>query len=216
MEEEKKETINDRIRIIMTREGHNVNTFSKKVGIPWTTVKNLISSRNLPSYEIIVKIIDAFDWVDANYLILGELYDKNKDTEKLYSIISILKKNRLIPTFNTSRLVFSLLFLFHDLGSGICTSAQNFLTEGDDFQYFFLFLQQIKNANNMKKTFAMMIAVGIILAVSGSYFLYKDAILCVFRLSMTRTIFFASGLLSTNHFISSAQSTAVLCSLTLW
>jgi hypothetical protein len=50
---------------------------------------------------------------------------------------------------------------------GICTSAQNFLTEGDDFQYFFLFLQQIKNANNMKKTFAMMIAVGIILGLSS-------------------------------------------------
>ena len=100
MEEEKKETINDRIRIIMTREGHNVNTFSKKVGIPWTTVKNLISSRNLPSYEIIVKIIDAFEWVDANYLILGELYDKNKDTEKLYSIISGMQRtidNQLKP-----------------------------------------------------------------------------------------------------------------------
>ena len=41
--EEEKETVNDRIRIIMTREGHNVNTFAKKVGVPWTTVKNLIS-----------------------------------------------------------------------------------------------------------------------------------------------------------------------------
>jgi len=91
--EEEKETVNDRIRIIMTREGHNVNTFAKKVGVPWTTVKNLISKRNLPSYEIIVKIIESFDWVDANYLIMGELYDKNKnDSEKLYSVISGMQR----------------------------------------------------------------------------------------------------------------------------
>lgn len=40
--------------------------------MPWTTIKNIVSGRNAPSYDIIVKIINAVDWVDANYLIMGE------------------------------------------------------------------------------------------------------------------------------------------------
>ena len=52
-------------------------------------------------------------------------------------------------------------------------------------------------------------------SVAG-YILYKDAGLCVLGLSMARTIFSASGYItSTRYFISSAQSIALLCSRTL-
>ena len=54
------------------------------------------------------------------------------------------------------------------------------------------------------------------LASSGGYRLYREAGVCVLRLSITRTIFSASEyMVSTKYLISSAQSTAVRCSLTL-
>lgn len=69
---ETKETINERINGIIEKEGHTIATFAKKIGVPWTTVKNIVSGRNAPSYDIMVKIIDAVSWVDANYLVMGE------------------------------------------------------------------------------------------------------------------------------------------------
>ena len=71
-EKEVTETINERVNSIIEKEGHTIATFAKKIGVPWTTIKNIVSGRNAPSYDIIVKIINAVDWVDANYLIMGE------------------------------------------------------------------------------------------------------------------------------------------------
>ena len=75
-EKEVTETINERVNSIIEKEGHTIATFAKKIGVPWTTIKNIVSGRNAPSYDIIVKIINAVDWVDANYLIMGEKLTK--------------------------------------------------------------------------------------------------------------------------------------------
>lgn len=71
------ETINERVNSIIGKEGHTIATFAKKIGVPWTTIKNIVSGRNAPSYDIIVKIINAVDWVDANYLVMGEELTKD-------------------------------------------------------------------------------------------------------------------------------------------
>jgi len=73
----KKETITERISQIIEKEGHTVTTFSNKLGISWTTANNIVSGKNAPNYDTIVKIIENFGWVDANWLIMGK---KNKDS----------------------------------------------------------------------------------------------------------------------------------------
>lgn len=88
---EKKETIqtiNDRIQDIIEKEGHTIATFAKKIGVPWTTVKNITSGRNAPSYDIMVRIINAVDWVDANYLVMGksESKDGSRDLSALVQL----------------------------------------------------------------------------------------------------------------------------------
>ena len=70
--EELTETINERVNSIIEKEGGTNATVAKKNGGPWTTSKSSVSEHNAPSYDIIVKIINAVDWVDANYLIMGE------------------------------------------------------------------------------------------------------------------------------------------------
>ena len=86
------ETITDRIVKIMTKEGHTVSTFAKKLGISWSSAKNIISGRNAPNYETIVKIIECFDSIDANWLVMGRKSEKLTDADKLYSIISMQQK----------------------------------------------------------------------------------------------------------------------------
>ena len=100
------ETINERVNSIIEKEGHTIATFAKKIGVPWTTIKNIVSGRNAPSYDIIVKIINAVDWVDANYLVMGEELTKgnqgnlltiverqNKTIESQQKTIDRLTKN---------------------------------------------------------------------------------------------------------------------------
>lgn len=93
------QTINERINGIIEKEGHTIATFAKKIGVPWTTVKNIVSGRNAPSYDIMLKIIDAVDWVDANYLLLGDR-PSNSASANLHSIIE--RQNRTIESQQTT------------------------------------------------------------------------------------------------------------------
>lgn len=85
-------TITERIVQIMSKEGHTVSTFARKLGIPWTSANNIVSGRNAPNYETIVKIIESFDNIDANWLILGRKSVGDADMERLYSLVSTQQK----------------------------------------------------------------------------------------------------------------------------
>ncbi|WP_036932204.1 helix-turn-helix transcriptional regulator [Prevotella sp. HUN102] len=86
------ETINDRIRYIIEKEGHTVSSFAKKMDIGDQTIRSITKDRNKPSYDIIVKIVENFDWVDANWLVMGEKSETDTDKKKLYSIIATQQK----------------------------------------------------------------------------------------------------------------------------
>lgn len=89
---ENKENITARILQIMDKEGHNVSTFARKLGISWTSANNIVTGRNMPSYDNIVKIIEGFDWVDANWLVMGEKSESDADKNKLFSVIAAQQK----------------------------------------------------------------------------------------------------------------------------
>ena len=85
-------TITDRIVQVMEKEGHTVSTFARKLGISWTSANNIISGRNVPNYETIVRIIENFEWVDANWLVMGQKSEADTDKKKLYSVIAMQQK----------------------------------------------------------------------------------------------------------------------------
>lgn len=88
------ETINDRIRYIIEKEGHTVSSFAKKIEIGDQTIRSITKDRNKPSYDIIVKIVQSFEWIDANWLVMGQKSNADTDTEKkkLYSVIATQQK----------------------------------------------------------------------------------------------------------------------------
>lgn len=87
-----KETINDRVRYIIEKEGHTISSFARKIDIGDQTIRSITKDRNKPSYELIVKIIESFEWVDANWLVMGEKSEIDTDKKKLYSVISTQQK----------------------------------------------------------------------------------------------------------------------------
>ncbi len=85
----KKETVQDRINEILDKEGLSIPILAKKINFSAQTVRNVVLSRNNPSYEMLVKLVDTFDWVTASWLLTGERDPSglNSDTKKLYRII---------------------------------------------------------------------------------------------------------------------------------
>lgn len=90
----KTRTINDRIRYVIEKERCTISSFARRTSLGNQTIRNITLDRNKPSYEVIVKIIESFDWIDANWLVMGEenVPEINYDRDKLYSIISSQQK----------------------------------------------------------------------------------------------------------------------------
>ena len=61
----------DRIRQLMDYEGLNAAQFSKKVNINTSVLSHLLGGRNLPSYDIVQKIVAACPDMNIEWFITG-------------------------------------------------------------------------------------------------------------------------------------------------
>lgn len=77
----------DRLREWMEKEGHNLTTFSKKTGVSYQTLANVMDKRNKPSFDIIVKIVSACEGMTADWLMMGELPKETPTNAKMLDII---------------------------------------------------------------------------------------------------------------------------------
>ncbi len=92
----------ERIQQIIDHEKLNISSFAKKIGVVDQTIRGIvIQKRNKPGYDLIVKILQTFNWVDPEWLILGkgEIQKANKgtgnsvyDTASLKELIDYLKE----------------------------------------------------------------------------------------------------------------------------
>lgn len=82
----------ERIQKIMEREGLNVASFARRVGVVDQTIRGIVvQRRNKPGYDLIVRILQTFDWVNAEWLILGvgemsKPEQENVSNQEQYSI----------------------------------------------------------------------------------------------------------------------------------
>ena len=62
----------ERIQKIMEKEGLNVASFARKVGVVDQTIRGIVvQRRNKPGFDLIVRILQTFVWANAEWLILG-------------------------------------------------------------------------------------------------------------------------------------------------
>ena len=66
-----KKNILNRIKKIIKENNLSNSEFAEKIGIPKSSVTQLLSERNNPSLDIIIKITEAFENISTDYLIFG-------------------------------------------------------------------------------------------------------------------------------------------------
>ena len=81
-----KKNILNRIKKIISDNYLSNSEFAEKIGIPKSSVTHLLSERNNPSLDVIIKISEAFDDISTVYLILGYESDKELTSEPLNNL----------------------------------------------------------------------------------------------------------------------------------
>ena len=65
--------ITDRIRKIISDNDLTNSSFADKIGVPRSSVSHILSGRNNPSLDIIIKITHSFNEISADFLLTGKL-----------------------------------------------------------------------------------------------------------------------------------------------
>ena len=62
----------DRVKKIISANGLTSSSFADKIGVPRSSISHVLSGRNNPSLDLIIKILQSFDGISANYLLSGD------------------------------------------------------------------------------------------------------------------------------------------------
>ena len=73
----------ERIKRIISDSGLSNSSFADKIGVPRSSISHILSGRNNPSLDLIIKILRNFDDIKADFLIKGDvLPPMDKDPKK--------------------------------------------------------------------------------------------------------------------------------------
>ncbi|MDD2436686.1 MAG: helix-turn-helix transcriptional regulator [Massilibacteroides sp.] len=61
-----------RILQIMENEGMSPSKFAETIGIQRSAMSHILSERNNPSLDVLVKILETFPYVDSDWLLFGK------------------------------------------------------------------------------------------------------------------------------------------------
>ena len=87
-----KKNILNRIKKIISDNNLSNSEFADKIGIPKSSVTHLLSERNNPSLDIIIKISETFDDISTDYLIFGYESDKELHSEPINNLFDDIDK----------------------------------------------------------------------------------------------------------------------------
>ena len=73
----------ERIKRIISDSGLSNSSFADKIGVPRSSISHILSGRNNPSLDLIIKILRNFDDINADFLLKGEVLPPiDKDSKK--------------------------------------------------------------------------------------------------------------------------------------
>lgn len=96
-----------RLEIIMDYYGLNASLFADKINVQRSSISHLLSGRNKPSLDFILKIMDAFPEVDLYWILIGKgsfpsAKIKNENTEKVTEKIAVAPTPILDSSFENN------------------------------------------------------------------------------------------------------------------
>jgi DNA-binding XRE family transcriptional regulator len=83
-----------RIEIILDFYSLNASTFADKIGVQRSSISHLLSGRNKPSLDFVLKIMDVFPEVDLYWILNG------KGTFPKSEVVNVVNRVSPTPTFS--------------------------------------------------------------------------------------------------------------------
>jgi transcriptional regulator with XRE-family HTH domain len=74
----------DRIAKIMEEKGMTATRFAEEIGVQASSISHIVSGRNKPSTDFLIKILERFRGLNAEWLLIGrgnQYKDTNNETE---------------------------------------------------------------------------------------------------------------------------------------
>ncbi|MDO5570582.1 MAG: helix-turn-helix transcriptional regulator [Bacteroidales bacterium] len=85
----------ERLQEIMEKEGMNAGRFADAIGIQRSALSHIMSGRNNPSLDVLMKVISRFDYISTDWLMFGKGAMLKHQNEEKNS--SNLHTNELFP-----------------------------------------------------------------------------------------------------------------------
>lgn len=90
-----------RLEIILDYYGLNASAFADKIGVQRSSLSHLLSGRNKPSLDFILKILEEFPDVDLYWILNGKGHFPKRDEPQIISddnLTTVSKPNTPTPT----------------------------------------------------------------------------------------------------------------------
>jgi transcriptional regulator with XRE-family HTH domain len=84
----------DRLVALLKSEGINPTRFAERIGVQRSSMSHILSGRNKPSFDFIVKILDSFPSVNPDWLLRGKGLMYKDDVPQQPSLFSPLSASR--------------------------------------------------------------------------------------------------------------------------
>ncbi|RZJ52209.1 MAG: XRE family transcriptional regulator [Flavobacterium sp.] len=81
-----------RLGIILDYYGLNASSFADKIGVQRSSMSHLLSGRNKPSLDFVMKILDVFPDIDLYWILNGKGSFPKKEDEPLYKKTEIISE----------------------------------------------------------------------------------------------------------------------------
>lgn len=103
-----------RLEIILDYYGINASSFADKIGVQRSSMSHLLSGRNKPSLDFVMKILEVFPDVDIYWLLngKGKFPKSNEESTLQFGVISEIEKT-IAPTSSNEN--FNTIDLFSEI-----------------------------------------------------------------------------------------------------
>lgn len=103
-------SISERIKKIIKDNELNSSTFATKIGVQRSSISHIISGRNKPSLDLVIKIINSFPYLSSDWLLFGKTTSNPKTfselgNDALYSTNDLSTKSNLLKSPNVEKVI---------------------------------------------------------------------------------------------------------------
>lgn len=102
------EEISERILKLMENEELTASQMADRIGVQRSAISHLVSGRNRPSLDLVMKVLVAFPGVSSEWLLRGAKVSKEKQQDTFDSEMNTAESN------STERTIDKVLILYSD------------------------------------------------------------------------------------------------------